>query len=42
MNVEHINPFIEASQTVLKQIGIDAKLGKIFIKILHMPVTIYL
>ena len=33
MNVEHINPFIEASQTVLKQItGIDAKLGKIFIK----------
>jgi chemotaxis protein CheX len=33
MNVEYINPFIEASQTVLKQIAnIDAKLGKIFIK----------
>lgn len=33
MNAEYINPFIEASQSVLKQItGIDAKLGKIFIK----------
>ena len=33
MNVEYINPFIEASRTVLKQItGIDAKLGKIFVK----------
>jgi chemotaxis protein CheX len=33
MNVEYINPFIEASQTVLKQIaGIDASLGKIYIK----------
>jgi chemotaxis protein CheX len=33
MNVEYINPFIEASQTVLKQIaGIDAKLGKVYIK----------
>lgn len=33
MNVEHINPFIEAGKTVLKQItGIDAKLGKIFAK----------
>ncbi|MDP4092488.1 MAG: chemotaxis protein CheX [Bacillota bacterium] len=33
MNVEYINPFIEASQTVLKQIsGIDAKLGKVYLK----------
>ncbi len=33
MNVEYINPFIEASQTVLKQIaGIEASLGSIFIK----------
>lgn len=33
MNVEYINPFIEASQTVLKQIAnLDVKLGKIFIK----------
>lgn len=33
MNVEYINPFIEASQTVLKQIaGIDATLGKVFLK----------
>lgn len=33
MNVEYINPFIEASQTVLKQIAnIDAKLGKVYIK----------
>ena len=33
MNVEYINPFIEASQTVLKQIAnMDVKLGKIFIK----------
>lgn len=33
MNVEYINPFIEASQTVLKQIaGMEAKLGKVFIK----------
>ncbi|MDQ2086129.1 chemotaxis protein CheX [Herbivorax sp. ANBcel31] len=33
MNVEYINPFIEASQVVLKQIaGIDAKLGSIFVK----------
>lgn len=33
MNVEYINPFIEASQSVLKQIAnIDVKLGKIFIK----------
>jgi len=31
MNVEYINPFIEASQTVLKQTAnIDAKLGKVF------------
>lgn len=33
MNVDYINPFIEASQTVLKQIaGIDAKLGKVYLK----------
>lgn len=33
MNVEHINPFIEASQAVIKQIvGLDTKLGKIFVK----------
>jgi chemotaxis protein CheX len=33
MNIEYINPFIEASQTVLKQIaGIDAKMGKVFLK----------
>jgi chemotaxis protein CheX len=33
MNIEYINPFIEASQTVIKQIsGIDAKLGKVYLK----------
>ncbi len=33
MNVEYINPFIEASQNVLQQIaGLTAKLGKVFIK----------
>jgi len=33
MNVEYINPFIEASQMVLKQIAnLDTTLGKIFIK----------
>lgn len=33
MNIEYINPFIEASQTVLKQIAnIDAKLGKVYLK----------
>jgi len=33
MKVEYINPFIEASQTVLKQIAsLDAKLGKIYLK----------
>ncbi len=33
MNVEYINPFIEASQTVLKTIAnIDAKLGKVYLK----------
>lgn len=33
MNIEYINPFIEASQIVLKQIaGIDAKLGKVHLK----------
>ena len=33
MNVEYINPFIEASQLVLKQIaGIDAQLGNVYIK----------
>lgn len=33
MNIEYINPFIEASQTVLKQIAsLDAKLGKVYLK----------
>ncbi|ABN51367.1 MAG TPA: chemotaxis protein CheX [Hungateiclostridium thermocellum] len=33
MNVEYINPFIEASRAVLKQIaGIDVKLGSISLK----------
>ncbi|HOM01638.1 MAG TPA: chemotaxis protein CheX [Acetivibrio sp.] len=33
MNVEYINPFIEASQTVLKKIaGIDVKLGSVTLK----------
>lgn len=33
MNIEYINPFIEASQTVLKQIaGIEAKMGKVYLK----------
>jgi chemotaxis protein CheX len=33
MNIEYINPFIEASQTVLKQIAnIDAVLGKVYLK----------
>ncbi|MCX7843676.1 MAG: chemotaxis protein CheX [Clostridia bacterium] len=33
MNVEYINPFIEASQTVLKNgAGIDAKLGNVYLK----------
>lgn len=33
MNAEYINPFIVASQTVIKSIsGIDAKLGKIYLK----------
>ncbi|MCL2498646.1 MAG: chemotaxis protein CheX [Symbiobacteriaceae bacterium] len=33
MNVEHINPFIEACRVVLKQvIGVEAALGKVFVK----------
>jgi len=33
MNVEYINPFIEASQFVLKTVaGLDIRLGKIFMK----------
>lgn len=33
MNAEHINPFIEASQGVMKQItGLDVKMGKVFVK----------
>ncbi len=33
MNIEYINPFIEASQTVLKQITqLDARLGKVYLK----------
>lgn len=33
MNIEYINPFIEASQTVLQQMaGLEAKLGKVYLK----------
>ncbi|RCX12714.1 chemotaxis protein CheX [Anaerobacterium chartisolvens] len=33
MNVQYINPFIEASKTVLKEVaGIDITLGKIYVK----------
>jgi chemotaxis protein CheX len=33
MNIEYINPFIEASQTVLKQVtNMDATLGKVFLR----------
>jgi len=33
MNIEYINPFIEASQTVLKQVtNMDAILGKVFLR----------
>ena len=33
MNVEYINPFIEASKSILKQMtGIEATLGKIYLK----------
>ena len=33
MNIEYVNPFIEASQAVLKQVSnIDAKLGKVFLR----------
>ncbi len=33
MNIEYINPFIEASQTVLKQIAsMEATLGKVYLK----------
>ena len=33
MNIEYINPFIEASQTVLMQVAsLDAKLGKVYLK----------
>ncbi|HHV60619.1 MAG TPA: chemotaxis protein CheX [Clostridiaceae bacterium] len=33
MKVEYINPFIEASQSVLKQMtGVEAKLKKVFLK----------
>ena len=33
MKIEYINPFVEASQSVLKMItGIDAELGKIYLK----------
>jgi chemotaxis protein CheX len=33
MNIEYINPFIEASQTVLKQIAsLESKLGKVYLK----------
>jgi len=33
MNIEYINPFIEAGQTVIRQIAsMDAKLGKVYLK----------
>lgn len=33
MNIEYINPFIEAGQTVLKQAAsMDARLGKVYLK----------
>lgn len=33
MNVEYINPFIEASQTIFRQIAsMEAKLGKVYLK----------
>lgn len=33
MNIEYINPFIEASQSVLKMMtGIEARLGKVYLK----------
>jgi chemotaxis protein CheX len=33
LNVEYVNPFIEASQSIIKTMaGIDAKLGKVFLK----------
>ena len=33
MDVKHINPFIESSQTVLKQItSMDVELGKVYVK----------
>ena len=33
MNIEYINPFIEASQTVLMQVAsLNAKLGKVYLK----------
>jgi chemotaxis protein CheX len=33
MNIEYINPFIEASQNVLKTVAnLDAKLGKVYLK----------
>ncbi len=33
MNIEYINPFIEASKVVLKQTaGIDVKLGKVYLQ----------
>lgn len=33
MNVEHINPFIEACRSVLKQVvAVEAQLGKIYVK----------
>ncbi|MGI6778993.1 MAG: chemotaxis protein CheX [Acetivibrionales bacterium] len=32
MNIEYINPFIEASQAVLNQFNINAKLGKVYLK----------
>lgn len=36
MNIEYINPFIEASQSVIKMmLNVDAKMGKVYVKKTH-------
>jgi chemotaxis protein CheX len=43
MNIEYINPFIEASQAVLKQIAsLEATLGKVFLKTARIRVKMLL
>ena len=38
MNVEYINPFIEASRSVIKTVAnIDVSLGKVFLSHLLIP-----